>query len=120
MNCTCPVCGQTALYSEQYANKWHCCLAGCATTTRFIVIPDGLGVLEDDVAAGWKGDAVHGKALRVAFAVGAASLTLAPLLGPSHGAPWIALLALAGVGAAIAAAATHSALTYVPPRPPGL
>ncbi len=120
MNCTCPVCGQTALYPECYANKWHCCLAGCAAATRFIVVPEGVGVLEADIAAAWKGDAVQGRVWRVVSAVGAASLIAVPLLGPSHGAAWGVLLALAGIGAAIAAAATHSALTYVPPRPPGL
>lgn len=120
MNCTCPVCGQTAIYSERYDGKWHRCMAGCAAHTRFIVVRDGVGVLEEDVAAAWKGDAFHGRALRGALALGAVPLVAVPLVGPGHGMGWFALLILAGVGAIVATAATHSAFTYTPPRPPGL
>jgi hypothetical protein len=95
VNSTCPVCHQTASYPDNYAYKWHRCKAGCvAVGTRLFVVPDSVAELEGEASQ------AHPRwvAILPALALGL------PFLAQPGGAAWVLTLAVAGVGAAMAAA----------------
>lgn len=120
VSCRCPVCNQTADYPARYAWKWHRCKAGCAGTTRLVIVPDGTAILEAEIDARWQRAITRGKAARWALVAVGVGLVLGPLWlarTPLAGAP-AGFVAACGLGLAIWAA--RAALSYWCRKPPGL
>jgi len=122
MPCTCPVCGLVSQYPEQYARKWHRCAGGCAGRTRMLIVPDGVGMTEDEVRQAWQDRVRRGRVGWALLALAGLLLVPAPLVMPALGLslPWVALLVLTGVGATTAAKAAHLAATFETLPPAGL
>ena len=77
MPCTCPICERTVEYPERYVGKWHRCAAGC-TSTRMVIVPDGIGVSEDEVAIEWHEEVRIARISRAAMVACGMILVFAP------------------------------------------